>query len=161
MWITSSAKLQIGTNKMKLKGEWKSAIPEDDLLTLQMLHGERQRAREGLKIFLSPILQAVGINIGNFDSFRTIASLLPPTNRFQKPLKNPVHFHLLFEALLLHRPLSSHLHPFLTPYRLPLAYPHGSHTGQWVPKLWYQYHSLCVGHSKADPSHWISFLWNT
>lgn len=113
----------------------------------------------------------MGINRVNLDSFRTAASFLPPTKRSWttlQPLKNPVHLIALFEALLLHRPLSSQLHPFLTPYRPPLAYPHGSHTGQWgshtvtpVPFPVCGTLQSCSWMQIVDPSHWISFLWNS
>lgn len=158
-------------DKTKWKGESKSAIPENDLLTLQMLHGEREKGKRKSRKPPISFLQAVGMNRGNFDSFGTAASLLPPTKRSWttlQPLNNPVHFVILFEVLLLHRRLSSHLRPFLTPYRLPLAYPRGSHTRQsgsqtLIPVPFCICGTLqhCCWMPIVDPSHWTFFLWNT
>lgn len=87
-----------------------------------MLHGERKKGKSRSQHPPTSFPQAVGMHRGNFDSLLTAASLPPPRKRrwtTLHPLNSPVRFILLFEALLLPRPLSSHLHPFLHLIQIP------------------------------------------
>lgn len=142
---------------------------------MQVCHSRRwsfdlaDATREGLETLVSPSYKqwewtkATLIHLGLTSSPNK--KILDHT---ATPEKSCVHFILLFEALLLHRPLPSHLVPFLTPCRLTLAYAHGSHTGQWgsqtvitVPFPVCGTLQSCSWMPVVDPSHWTSFLWNT
>lgn len=140
-------------DKTKWEGESKSAIPEDDLLTLQMLQGEREKGKRRSQTPPISFLQAAGMNRRNLDSFRTAASL-PPTKRSWttlQPLKNPVHFILLSEACSC-TDLCHHIYFLSSLHTDSLLHIHIAPTlGSGVPKLWYQYPSLYVEHFKAAP----------
>lgn len=120
-----------------------------------MLHGEREKGKSISQRPPTSFPQEVGMHRNSLYPFMTAASLPPPTKRCWTTLhslSNPVNFIFLFEALLLPKPLSSHLHPFFYLIQTALAYPHGSHTGNTVSKLWY-HHPLYVGYSKAAPEY--------
>lgn len=157
-------------NRQTKQNEKDSAIPEDDLLTLQMLHGEERRAREGLKILLSPSYK-------RWEWTEATLIHLVLQHHFFPQQKYPGHTTTPEKPCALYS-LIWGFAPAQTSVITSTSFPHSIqapscifpwlHTGQWgsqtvIPVPFPVCGTLqsCSWMPVVDPSHWTSFLWNT